>query len=35
MYGADNHRKQEIYAIALADSNISSQAKEWLKTLIN
>lgn len=33
MYGEDNARKQEIYAIALADEHISQQAKAWLTTL--
>lgn len=35
MYGEDNPRKQEIYHIALADENISHQAKAWLRNLCN
>ncbi len=33
MYGEDDSRKKEIYAIALADEKISKTAKKWLKTI--
>jgi DNA-binding transcriptional MerR regulator len=33
MYGEDNTRKKEIYALVLADKKVSEKAKEWLKTL--
>ncbi len=35
MYGEDHARKKEIYNIALADEQVSAQAKEWLKSLSN
>lgn len=33
MYGEDNMRRTEIYAVAIADENVSEKAKEWLKIL--
>lgn len=33
MYGEDDSRKKEIYELALANPEVSEQAKEWLKVL--
>jgi DNA-binding transcriptional MerR regulator len=35
MYGEESSRKQVVYEIALADDTVSSEAKAWLKNLLN
>lgn len=35
MYGEDTSRKNAIYEIALNDDKVSSQAKAWLKNMLD